>query len=82
MNELEKYKADVLEISKLCKLAHAENKIAKFIEEDLMPDQVKTALLEMQSQKESKEIISAIYQKETVQENPVLAAAKQRKRDA
>ena len=82
MNELEKYKADVLEISKLCKLAHAENKIAKFIEEDLTPDQVKNALLEMQSQKESKEIISAIYQKETVHENPVLAAAKQRKRDA
>ena len=78
MNELEKYKADVLEISKLCKLAHAENKIAKFIEEDLTPDQVKTALLEMQSQKESKEIISAIYQKDEKQENPVLAAARKR----
>ena len=82
MNELEKYKADVLEISKPCKLANAENKIAKFIEEDLTPDQVKNALLEMQSQKESKEIISAIYQKDEKQENPVLAAAKQRKRDA
>ena len=78
MNELEKYKADVLEISKLCKLAHAENKIAKFIEEDLTPDQVKTALLEMQSQKESKEIISAIYQKDEKPENPVLAAARKR----
>ena len=76
INEVEKYKAEVLEITKLCKLAHAENKIAKFIVDGLTPEQVKEQLLSMQSQNESKEIVSAIYQKETVQENPVVAAAK------
>lgn len=80
--ELEKYRSNVLEISKLCRLAHAENKISKFIEEDLSPEQVKNALLEMHAHNESKEIFSAIYHKEYVQENPVIAAAKQRKRDA
>ena len=78
INEVEKYKAEVLEITKLCKLAHAENKIAKFIMDGLTPEQVKEQLLSMQSQNESKEIVSAIYQKETVQENPVVAAAKAR----
>ena len=76
--DIEKYRAEVLEISKLCKLAHAENKIAKFISEGLTPDQVKEQLLAMQTQNESKEIISAIYHKETAQENPVVAAAKSR----
>lgn len=78
INEVEKYKAEVLEITKLCKLAKAENKIAKFIMDGLTPDQVKEQLLAMQSQNESKEIVSAIYQKEIVQENPVVAAAKSR----
>ena len=78
INEIEKYKAEILEITKLCKLAKAENKIAKFIMDGLTPEQVKEQLLSMQSQNESKEIVSAIYQKETVQENPVVAAAKAR----
>ena len=77
-NEVEKYRTEVLEIAKLCKLAKAENKIAKFIMDGATPDQVKEQLLAMQSQNESKEIISAIYQKEATQENPVLAAAKSR----
>ena len=76
--DIEKYRAEVLEISKLCKLAHAENKIAKFISEGLTPDQVKEQLLAMQTQNESKEIISAIYHKEETKENPVLAAARSR----
>ncbi len=77
-NEIEKYRGEVFEIAKLCKLAQAENKIAKFIIDGATPDQVKEQLLSMQSQNESKEIISTIYQKETPQENPVLAAAKSR----
>ena len=78
INEVEKYRAEVLEITKLCKLAKAENKIAKFIMDGLTPDQVKEQLLSMQSQNESKEIVSAIYQKDERKENPVVAAAKAR----
>jgi signal peptide peptidase SppA len=37
ISEAETYKAEVLEISKLCKLAHAENKLAEFIEQNLSP---------------------------------------------
>ena len=78
INEVEKYRVEVLEITKLCKLAKAENKIAKFIINGLTPDQVKEQLLSMQSQNESKEIVSAIYQKDERKENPVVAAAKAR----
>ena len=78
INETEKYKAEVLEISKLCKLAKAENKIANFIMAGLNPDQVKEQLLAMQAQSESKEIVSTIYQKNEQKENPVVAAAKAR----
>ncbi len=78
INEVEKYKAEVLEITKLCKLAKAENRIAKFIMDGLTPDQVKEQLLSMQSQNESKEIVSAIYQKDERKENPVVVAAKAR----
>ena len=74
--DLEKYRAEVLEISKLCKLAHAENKIAQFITENLTTEQVKEQLLSRQTQKD--EIVSAIYHKESAPENPVLAAAKAR----
>ena len=74
----EKYKAEILEISKLCKLAKAENKIANFIMAGLNPDQVKEQLLAMQAQSESKEIVSTIYQKNEQKENPVVAAAKAR----
>ena len=47
----------------------------------LTPYQVKEQLLSMQSQNESKEIVSAIYQKDERKENPVVAAAKARQRD-
>lgn len=75
--EMERYKTEIIEITKLCKLAHAEGQIMKFIEEGLSADQVKSALLETQSQRD--EIVSSIYQKEAVkEENPVIAAAKAR----
>ena len=76
-NEVEKYKAEVLEITKLCKLAHAENKISEFIEHGLSAEQVKEKLLASVSNTQH-EIVSAIYQKEMKQENPVVAAAKAR----
>ena len=77
INEVEKYRAEVLEISKLCKLAHAENKISEFIEHGLNAEQVKEKLLASASNSQH-EIVSAIYQKEMNQENPVIAAAKAR----
>ena len=70
------YKAEVLEISKLCKLAHAENKLEEFIEQNLSPDQVKEKLLACANTRE--EIRSTIYNKEAAQENPVISAAKAR----
>ena len=76
-NEVEKYKAEVLEITKLCKLAHAENKISEFIEHDLNAEQVKEKLLASVSNAQH-EIVSAIYQKDERKENPVVAAAKAR----
>ncbi|GHT95313.1 hypothetical protein FACS1894122_12720 [Alphaproteobacteria bacterium] len=74
--DIETYRAEILEISKLCKLAHAENKMAEFIEQQLTPDQVKEKLLASVSTQN--EIISTVYHQEKVQENPVLAAAKLR----
>jgi signal peptide peptidase SppA len=74
--DIEAYKAEILEISKLCKLAHAENKLAEFIEQNLSPDEVKEKLLACVNTQD--EIRSTIYHKETAQENPVLAAAKAR----
>jgi ClpP class serine protease len=74
--DIELYKAEILEISKLCKLAHAENKLAEFIEKNLSPDQVKEKLLACANTQD--EIRSTIYQKETAQENPLIAAAKAR----
>jgi signal peptide peptidase SppA len=74
--DIEAYKAEILEISKLCKLAHAENKLAEFIEQNLSPDQVKEKLLACANTQE--EIRSTVYHKETVQESPVIAAAKAR----
>jgi signal peptide peptidase SppA len=70
------YKAEVLEISKLCKLAHAENKLAEFIEQNLTPDQVKEKLLTCANTQD--EIRSTVYQKETQAESPVITAAKSR----
>ena len=77
INEVEKYKAEVLEITKLCKLAHAENKISEFIEHGLNAEQVKEKLLASVSSTQH-EIVSAIYQKDERKENPVIAAAKAR----
>ncbi len=73
----EKYKAEVLEITKLCKLAKAENKISEFIEHGLSAEQVKEKLLGSVSNTQH-EIVSTIYHKEAAQENPVVAAAKAR----
>ncbi|MBR1734625.1 MAG: S49 family peptidase [Alphaproteobacteria bacterium] len=75
-NAVEVYKAEILEISKLCKLAHAEHKITDFIIQGLTPEQVKEKLLDSMNSKE--EITSSIYQKNEKAENPVIAAAKQR----
>ena len=77
LNEVEKYKAEVLEITKLCKLAHAENRISEFIEYGLSAEQVKEKLLASVSNTQH-EIVSAIYQKDERKENPVVAAAKAR----
>jgi signal peptide peptidase SppA len=74
--EIDIYKAEILEISKLCKLAHAENKLAEFIEQNLSLDEVKEKLLACVNTQD--EIRSTIYHKEAAQENPVLAAAKTR----
>jgi hypothetical protein len=74
--DIESYKAEVLEISKLCKLAHAENKLVEFIEQNLSPDQVKEKLLACANTQD--EIRSTVYHKETEQESPVIAAAKAR----
>jgi ClpP class serine protease len=76
MEDIESYRAEILEISKLCKLACAENKLAEFIEQELTPDQVKEKLLAYANTKN--EIMSAVYHKEVAQENPVVAAAKAR----
>ena len=73
----EKYKAEVLEISKLCKLAKAENKIPEFIEHGLSAEQVKEKLLASVSNTQH-EIVSTIYQKNEQKENPVVATAKAR----
>ena len=74
--EIERYRAEILEISKLCKLAHAEGRLAEFIEQKFTADQVKEALLASMNAKE--EISSHVYHKEMQKENPVIAAAKQR----
>ena len=73
-NEMADYKAEVLEITQLCKLAHAEDKIAEFVGENLSAAQVREKLLAQMQTRE--EIFSANYHKEEVKENPVIAAAK------
>lgn len=72
--EMREYKAEVLEIAQLCRLAHSEKKIAEFIKENLTAAQVREKLLSQMQTEE--EIFSANYQKEEVKENPVVAAAK------
>lgn len=70
------YKAEILEIAKLCKLSHAEQKMADFIMQGLTVEQVKEKLLDSMNSKE--EITSSIYQKSEKAENPVIAVARQR----
>lgn len=72
------YKAQIVEIAQLCKLAHAENKIAEYISQDLTAEQVREKLLAMVNTQE--EISSTVYHKEAVKENPVVKAAKIRAR--
>jgi hypothetical protein len=74
--DIDTYKAEVLEISKLCKLAHAENKLAEFIEQNLSPDEVKEKLLACANTRN--EIRSTVYHKEMQAESPVISAAKAR----
>jgi signal peptide peptidase SppA len=74
--DIDVYKAEILEISKLCKLAHAENKLAEFIEQNLSSEQVKEKLLACANTQD--EIRSTVYHKETAPESPVIAAAKAR----
>jgi signal peptide peptidase SppA len=74
--DIDLYKAEVLEISKLCKLSHAENKLAEFIEQNLSLEQVKEKLLACANTQE--EIRSTVYHKEMQTESPVIAAAKAR----
>ena len=57
----EKYKTQVLEIAQLCKLAHAENRIADFIAQNLSVDQVKQNLLETMNTQQ--EISNTNYEK-------------------
>ncbi|GHT97238.1 hypothetical protein FACS1894126_0920 [Alphaproteobacteria bacterium] len=74
--DIETYRAEILEISKFCKLAHAENKMAEFIEQQLTPDQVKEKLLASVSTQN--EIMSTVYHQGKTAENPVISAAKAR----
>jgi signal peptide peptidase SppA len=74
--DIDLYRADVLEISKLCRLAHAEEKLEEFIESGLSPDEVREKLLAFVSTQN--EIMSTVYHKESVQENPLITAAKAR----
>ncbi len=77
VGEVDKYRAAVLEISKLCKLAHAESKISEFLEENLSVDEVKEKLLALQETQN--EIMSAHYHKEVEKtENVMVEAAKKR----
>lgn len=75
--KMEQYKGQILEIAQLCKLAHAENKIADFINQDLTAEQVREKLLATVNNTQN-EISSTIYHKEAVVENPLIAATKQR----
>lgn len=74
-SEIDEYKAEVLEITKLCKLAKAEHRISEFIEQGLNAEQVKEKLLASVSNVQQ-EIVSTIYQKD--EDNPLMAAIKAR----
>ena len=74
-SEIEAYRAEILEITKLCKLAKADNRISEFVEAGLNAEQVKEKLLASVSNVQQ-EIVSTIYQKD--EDNPLIAAIKAR----
>lgn len=74
-SEIEAYRAEILEITKLCKLAKAEHRISEFIEQGLNAEQVKERLLASASSMQH-EIVSTIYRKD--EDNPLMAAIKAR----
>lgn len=76
-SEIDAYRAEVLEITKLCKLAKADNRIAEFIELGFSANEVKAQLLTAVSNTQH-EIASAIYRKDNQQDNPLMAAIKAR----
>ena len=77
-SEIDKYKEEILEITQLCRLAHAEDKISEFVKENLTAAQVREKLLaQMQSQEE---IFSANYQKKEAKENLLIAEMKKRQK--
>lgn len=76
-SEIEAYRAEILEITKLCKLAKAEHRISEFIEQGLNAEQVKERLLASASSMQH-EIVSTIYRKDDQQDNPLMAAIKAR----
>ena len=76
-SEIEVYRAEILEITKLCKLAKADNRISEFVEAGLNAEQVKEKLLASVSNTQH-EIVSAIYRKDDQQDNPLMAAIKAR----
>ena len=71
---LEDYKAEVLEIIRLCSLAHADGRILEFIQEGRKAEEVKNLLLS--SMGNSVEINNR--QENGTVENPLLVAAKKR----
>ena len=71
------YREQVLEISKLCKIAHASERIVEFLEQNMSVEDVKKALLSAQETKE--EIASANYHKGTIScADALLEAARKR----
>lgn len=71
--EIVAYQRKILEIAQLCKIAHAENKILEFIQNDFSVDEVKEKLLALSKSQE--EIFSANYHKGASDKNPLIVAA-------
>ena len=73
-DELADYKAEILEISKLCKISKSD-RLAEFIEGGLNVEQVKAALLE-DAAKASAEIVGVHCEQSNSTENPLVECAK------
>ena len=73
-DELADYKAEILEISKLCKISKSD-RLAEFIEGGLNVEQVKAALLE-DAAKASVEIVGVHCEQNNAAENPLVECAK------